>query len=507
LRIARRPILALATSLLLAGCRRDAGKEPERTLTVAVRSDVTGIFPNAPMTNDSYTLDVNANVFEGLVRLDAQLVPQPAIALRWENPDALTWVFRLRPGIRFSDGTPVTAGDVVASLQAARELHWCNEGALPAIESVSAPDDATVRLRTRVPFPNLLPRLHYAFVLPAAAVRRLPVPAVGTGPFVVERWEPGVALTLVRSETFRGPPSTYSRIRFEVVPLDADRVARVTSGGAQLADTVPLAEVARLEKDASVRMIVQPGLRVVFLAPRLDREPFSDERVRAALDLAIDREELIRNALGGRGYPATQLVTPAVFGYDRTRTAAPADRVRARKLLAEAGHPDGLAVRLECSEKMYAGAASLLREVVRQLGEAGLRVEVKPLPKDAWNATLTSGSSPLYLYGWACETLDAGDALDALTHTRTADGLGANNFQGLSDGALDALVDEAGRAPDVASRRALFERALARVAEKRFVVPLVIQPETLLSRRDLVWDPPLNLGLRLLETARSSSSK
>jgi peptide/nickel transport system substrate-binding protein len=126
--------IAFALAMAAVAC----GPEARNSLTVAVRGDVTGIFPNPPMQTESHTFDVNSNVFEGLVRFDRNLTPEPALADRWENPDEETWIFHLRPGVRFSDGSLLTARDVAASLSAAIERRYPTSVFLHAVESVRA---------------------------------------------------------------------------------------------------------------------------------------------------------------------------------------------------------------------------------------------------------------------------------------------------------------------------------------------------------------------------------
>jgi peptide/nickel transport system substrate-binding protein len=501
----RRAALLLAPAALAlaaAGCRGRAGALPDRTLTIAVPADITGIFPNPPITNESHTLDIISNVFEGLFALDHNLVPQPALAVRWENPDAFTWVFHLRPGVRFSDGSPLTAADVVSSLRAARDRQWCNAGALPSIEGLEALDALTVRIRTREPNPNLLSRLHYGYVLPVSEIARAPVAPIGTGPYLLGRWTPGKDLLLVRNGNFRGPPAHFERVRIEVVPDERERVGRLESGRAQIATAIPLEEIDRLRQSPVVRVLVAPGLRVVFLGFRVDAPPFSDARVREAVDLAIDREELIRRALHGKALVVGQLVTPTVFGYAASIRAPRTDRERSRHLLREAGFATGIDVRLDGPNNRYVADVAILREVARQLALVGIRVRVNALPKGEWIALLEARRSSFYLFGWSCETRDAGDALDALVHSPTPEGKGVNNYEGLTDPELDALIDEADRPSDAFSRSQLFGRALARVAELRAVVPLEIQPETMAVRTSVAWEPPLDFGLRLLSSAR-----
>lgn len=439
------------------------------------------------------------------MRLDRQLVPQPALAERWENPDARTWVFHLRHDARFSDGGPVTADDVVASLTAAREKKWCNEGALQSIESVSAADPATVRIVTRSPFPNLLSRLHYGFVLPARAVSQRPLTAIGTGPCAVERWLPGRELELSRNRAFRGPPIPFGRLRFVVVPDDAERVLRLVSGRADIAESPALGSLDELEKVPDVRVVVGPSLRVLYLAFRLDRPPYSDARVREAIDVSLDRGELVRRVYRGRARAASQLVAPTVFGFDPSIPVTPVDRARSRRLLVDAGYGGGLSVTLEGPEGWYVEDVACLREVARQLAQVGVSVTVITRPKREWVPLVTSGGASFFMWGWACETRDAGDALDALMHSPTLEGLGKNNYGVVADAELDRLIDSVSTAAGSFERNQTFGKALARVHELHAIAPLVIQPDTVAMRVDLPWEPPLNHGFRLFDVVPGSS--
>jgi peptide/nickel transport system substrate-binding protein len=487
--------------VLAAGCVAASACRPtpvRRALTLAVQADVTGVFPNPPIDTESHTFDVNSNMFEGLVRFDRSLNPEPALAERWENPDETTWVFHLRKGLRFSDGSAVTASDVVSSLQAARHRGWPTGVFLQAVGTIRARDADTVEIRTRVPYPILLSKLQYGFVLPGGSVDRSPVPPVGTGPYRFVRWTPGRELVLERNPHFRDPAAAYDTLRFVVVPDAQERIRRVQAGEADAADGVPLSAIDALSQDSRVRIRSAPGLRVIFLAFRVDRRPFSDPRLREAVDLAIDRKELIRRALEGKAVPATELVTPMVAGYSTSVGGRATDPERARRLLAEAGFPRGMFVRLDGPNNRYAGDTAILREVSRQLGAVGIRAEPNPLPKGEFFRLVESGKSDFYLLGWACETRDAGDALDALMHSRTATGLGSANDEGIADAPLDGLIDRANASPALSLRNGALSQAVARVAELHAVVPLEIQTEAVVTSPGLRWEPPINFGLRLL---------
>jgi peptide/nickel transport system substrate-binding protein len=485
--------------LLLLGCRRPAPPAPERTLTLAVRADITGIFPNPPLINEIYSLHVNGNIFEGLVRFDRNHNLEPALAERWESPDLHTTVFTVRRDARFSDGQRVTARDVAASLQAALERGWATRDYLQAVASVQALDRRRVEVVTRFPYPILLTKLTFGYVLPAQALATTPVATTGTGPYRLERWIPGQEVALVANRHYRGPPPPYARVRYVVMPGFRDRLASVTRGEAQLADAVPLEEIAALGRRGDLRVVSRTGVRVLFLVLRRDRAPFTDPRVREALDLAIDRQELIARALAGRAEVATQIVPRAIVGFNPGIAPPRFDPARARRLLAEAGFPRGLDLRLDGPANRYVNDRMVLDEVARQLARVGVRVEVSARDKLQHFPLILSGRSDFHLTGWACESGDAGDALDHLAHSPVEGRLGGGNSLGLADPELDRLIEESDRSQGRLERVQRLQAALQRLAELRPVLPLVVLTETAVLSPRIEWDPGPHFTLRLEE--------
>jgi peptide/nickel transport system substrate-binding protein len=222
--------------------------------------------------------------------------------------------------------------------------------------------------------------------------------------------------------------------------------------------------------------------------------------VREAFALAIDREELVARALGGQGTPVAQMVPPAVRGYNAVLTASRPDRERARALLARLPAA-ARTVTLRGPNNRYVNDERLLREVARQLGEVGVTVAVEARDKESFFAALGTPETRFYLSGWSCDGADAGNALGSLFHTPTPSGLGLSNAQGLSDPVLDETIDAANRAATLAERNDLLSAGLARVASLHLAIPLVVQHETMGLSRDLDWDPPIDMALRL-EDAR-----
>ena len=494
----------LVGALGALSCTVGRGSAPEAaTLTVAVQADITGLYP--ALRNESYSFTVNANMLEGLTALGHDLGPQPALADRWENPDEHTWLLHLRPGVRFSDGKPVRVRDVVASVRYAAGAD-ATRTLLAPIESVEGLSEELVRIRTRFPCPVLLAHLAFAFVLPEATLsEQAGPPPPGTGPFKVEEWLRGSELVIVRNPRFRGPPPAFDRVRFVVTADPGQRLDALRTGRADIIDNVPMGEIDTLRRSSTLRVVSRPSLRVLFLAMRVDEPPFSNPLVREAVDIALDRGELVNRAMGGFGTPSAQLVPPPVLGYNPDIRITAPDPKRARELLRAAGYPGGFSVRLDGPTNRHARGVEIMGEVARQLGEIGVKVEVSAMPKEEFFRLADSGRYQLLLYGWSCETIQAGEALDELIHTAPPDT--APNVAFFSDPGIDRLIDMADRSPLISERSDLLARALAAVARARPVVPLVIQNESFaFSARRVAWDPSLDMALHIADVYRAGTA-
>lgn len=483
-----------ALTLGVLACR-PAPVPADGTVTLAVRADLIEFFPNGTQS-DSYTMGLNTSLFEGLVGLDAELRLRPQLAERWESPDEFTYLFTLRPGLRFSDGTPVTAADVAASLDAVSRNRWETRDYLRPVESVRAIGARQVEIRTRAVSLGLLTRLPWGWVLPARLLEHKPVPPVGTGPYALEAHLPGREFVLRRNAHFHGPAPAFERARFVVLPDEAARVTQVAQGAADLADQVSPSTAARFAGRSDVRVVRQAGPQTLFLGLRVDRPPLSDPRVREALDLALDRRALIEAALGGAAEPASQAVSVNILGHNPELRGTALDQQRARQLLAAAGWREGLTLRLDAPDNRYPGDVRIAAEVARQLALVGVRVEPNTLEKERFFELIDSGQSDFHLLGWTCLSGDAGDLLDSLAHSRTADGFGQWNTVGLADPGLDRLIEQSARATVDSERAAHLKAAMARLGELRAVLPLATPHEIFLVSNRIEWAPRFDAALR-----------
>ena len=484
----------VATVCLLAACNGAAPPRPkadERALRVALHAEPTSLDPH--LQSESVANSLLSNLYEGLTSFDGEMGLRPALAERWESPDDLTWILRIRRGATFHDGRPVTAADVVASLERARDHPASRVSAfLVAVDSWRAVDRSTVELRTLRPYPILLNKLALILIVPAGSPNPI-VDPVGTGPYRLAARATGRLELEPYARHWAGPPP-HVRVDFTFEPDSARRAAGLLGGDFDLVTEVGPDERARVAASEVAELRERDTLTVNYLQLPGDVLPFSDPRVREALELAIDRRQLVAEMVGGVGSPVGQMVGPNVFGYVPGLVATERDLPRARQLLAEAGYPNGVDLELE----LRAGRS--LEPLVRQLGEAGFRVHLQVRRWSELYPLLQSGAPLFYFGGWSCTSGDASDLFDGKVHTRSPrSGYGSQQGRVLSTPLLDRLIEIAGSASDMGERRRLLEQAARELAAWRLLLPLFVARTEYGVRRSLRFEPRLDGHVRAAE--------
>ncbi len=479
---------AWAVVLLAAGVTACGGESPPRTVLVAMEQDVRTLDPHRH--DDSVTHSVLANVFEPLVTFDPQMRVVPALAEGWSNPNDLTWRFKLRPGVRFHDGQPLTSRDAKFSLERARRFR-----AAPHLESlvrIDAVDDATLEIGTSVPEPVLLNKLAGVGIVPAGTPEEITVP-VGTAAYSFVSWEPGKVLRLVANDRYWGGGPSLREARFRVLPEAAARAEALARGELHLAR-----ELKRRDLEgagAGVRFVSHPGLVVVLLGARFDLPgPLQSRDVRKAIYLAIDPEELVESS-GLEAMPVDQVVPPSIFGYLPGGGEPRPDRERSRELLRRAGLGDGFAVTLDMAEAFAPNVGRVLSE---QLARVGIRTTVVGLPWSVLSARLERGESPFFSVGWSCNG-DASHLFDALLHTRQGRSWGVSNFGGYANPLLDEAIERAGAILSPSRRLEALHEAMRIVLDDLPLIPLFNRRRTYGVDARLRFQPRLNGQVLLRE--------
>ena len=453
-------------------------------------------------SNTTFPVSLKANIYEPLVRRGRALGLEPALAQSWERVSPTVWRFHLRPGVRFAGGEAFSAEDVVFSLKRVRSPNSRLATYLSTVTAIRALDPMTVELETAQPDPVLLEGLTFWAIMSkswseshrAEEVARTTSGeenyasrfANGTGPFVITTREQD-RRTVMRPNPlwWDKPEHNLDEVRFEVIGNAATRVAALLSGEVDMIYTVPPQDSARIEATPGLRLLAGPELRTIYLGmdqwrPELlksdvkGRNPFRDVRVRRAMALAIDEPAIAQRIMRGQAHPSWLMWGPGVTGYDEALNARPAvDLAAARKLLAEAGYPDGFGVTLDCPNNRYVNDEAICQAMTAMLARIGVRISLSAQPY----AKFTAETAPpeyrasFFLLGWTPVTYDAHNVLYNLMTTR--DGVrGVTNIGGYSNPRVDALTQQAGTELDPAKRLAMLAAAARIVQADVGFIPL-----------------------------------
>jgi peptide/nickel transport system substrate-binding protein len=487
------------------GCAA-AGAPPAaaQTLRFASAFDPNSLDPHALAL--LYQSRVVTQIYEGLVNRDRNFKLEPALAVSWQPVDARTWRFKLRPGVKFHDGTPLTADDVVFSIERALAKTSQRAFQLRGVTGARKVDALTVDVLLAAPDAVLPEKMYLIAVMSKAWAEKNGVTqpqdynakqetyavrnANGTGAFRLKSYTPDQRLVLERNDGWWGWGKDTGNLRevvFTVIQSDATRLAALASRQVDFVIDPPFQDVARLKRDKNVKVIETADIGTQYLGFDQQRDtlqygeakgnPFKDRRVRRAIMQAIDVELIIQKVLRGQATPAGSHLSKLVDGYrpefDKRLTYDPA---AARRLLAEAGYPNGFEVTLDCVNITF--RAAVCQAIAAMLAQVNIKVAFQPFPSATFFPKLTQANSSFFEFGWT-PTVDAWATLNSIV--RTYDGTGAGQFNGgrYSNPKLDTIIDGIRVEPDLATRRRMVGDALGILHEDLPLIPLY--------RRTLAW--------------------
>ncbi len=480
--------------------------------------------------SETFLLTFTQNFYDPLVRRDAKLNVEPALAESWEQPDATTWRFHLRHGVKFHDGTPFNADDVVFSYNRVIAPGSQLNGYMQAVTSVKKVDDFTVDFITRVPDPIFLEEItSWAIMSKTWSEANHAEQAMdltkkdenyatrhenGTGPFILDVREPDRRTTMHANPAWWDKmPGNLDRVEFNVIGNAATRVAALLSGDIDMMYTVPPQDTQRLSSSADVKTIETPELRTVFLGFDQSRDellksdvkgknPFKDQRVRQAFNEAVDIKAIQRVVMRGESHPTGQMYGPGVNGYtDATDIHWPLDPTGAKKLLADAGYPNGFGVTLDCPNDRYINDEAICQAVTAMLARIGVRVTLNAQTRLRYFAEISNPDyhTSFYMLGWTPNTYDALNSLYNLAGTRSGT-RGIFNDGGYSNPKFDTLLDQIAVETDHAKRDAEIIDASKMLHDEAAFLPLHQQVVVWATRKnvDLVQLADNSFPLRLV---------
>ena len=508
----RRDLASLLTGLAVAGSApgvRAQSAAGARRLTIAFGDPVSSLDPQ--LNNFAGDRSMALFFFDLLVRNEDNAL-KPGLAVDWRQMDERAWEFRLRPGVTWSDGAPFTADDAVFSLARAPDVPGSTAsfaGYLRTVESVEAPDPMTVRVRTREPNPLLPLNLASVHVVSRHATQGATSAdfnsgkaLVGTGPYTLVSHTPGDRTIMrARPDHWNGKPY-WDEVDYRYVANAASRSAALLSGDVDVIDKVAVADLQQLRARNDVAVFAHPGLRLLLLQPSfapgpnrhvtdaagrpLPENPLLDVRVRRALSVAINRQALGERLLHGTADPAGQWMPAGSFGYNPAVAVPRFDPEAARRLLAEAGFPDGFGITIHLPNDRYVLGPQTAQAVGQMWARAGVRTQVEAVPWSVYSAQVNKGEYAMTTLAWGNGTGEGTYAMINILGTQDAkQGRGVSNWGHYSSPALDAALEEAMRTFDDAARERVIQQAAVTVAEDVGILPLFHYQNIWAARRGL----------------------
>ncbi len=472
------------------------------TFRYAFQGDLNALDPYT--LNETFTLGALGNVMEGLTKRDKDLKIIPGLAESWEVLEPTRWRFHLRKNVKFHDGTPFVADDVVFSADRARADGSQVKSRLPADAKAVKVDDHTVDFVLSSPNPIL----HYEWdtwyifskawaekvgatapqSATATSLNPWALTANGTGPFIIESHQPGVRTVFKPNPNWWGKKEhNLDEVIFTTIKSDATRVAALLSGEVDMVEPVPVQDIDRVKNNATTTVLTGPELRTIFLNMDSFRDellyssvkgknPFKDARVRRAFYQAIDIEAIKTKVMRGLATPSALLISPLLYSRSGEFKRWPYDPDAAKKLLAEAGYPNGFEVAFDCPNDRYVNDEAICQAVTGMLSRVGVKATLNAMPKAKYfeKAGPTSKyDSSFNLLGWTPGSFDSWNVLANIAGCRDASGKGAQfNYGGYCNPKVDELAKQILVETDTTKRDDLIAQAFKIIHEDAGLIPL-----------------------------------
>ena len=507
-------ILLTCVALFFLSCAAEA-----KNFRWSSQGDAATLDPHSQ--NETFNNGINNLVYETLTNRDRQTFSKhvPALAVSWANTGPLTWVFKLRQGVKFHDGTPFTADDVVFSFNRAREstvtfrLYSTQSGIAKKI------DDYTVEFTTPVPNPVMLDTVFNILIMSRAWCEKNGVVkpldyikkeesfatrnAMGTGPYKLVAWEQGVKILHQKNPDWWGIKAglytgNIDNIDYRPISNGATRMAALKTGELDFVLDPSVQDVLRLRTDADIKIWEGQEQRLIYLGTDQARDellyadvkgknPFKDKRVRLAMYQGIDINALKSSVMRGLSIP-TGIALPAgpAAGVPvEMERRHPFDAVKAKKLLAEAGYPNGFGFTLHCPNDRYVNDEKICVAVAAMWARIGLNVRVETMTKANFFPKVQKRDTSAFLAGWGGGATDAIFFLKPVAHSRDSKGAGDSNYGDAKNDELDKLIDKLEGEMNLAERQTMINRATTIMHDEVHVIPLHRQLIPWASRKNV----------------------
>ncbi len=459
-----------------------------KSFRFANQGDALSMDPHS--LNESLQLNFTGNIYEPLVGRGKKLELVPALATEWKQTAPTVWRFNLRKGVSFHDGTPFSADDVIFSYERAKGDGSDVKTYVQEIAEIRKVDSHTIDIVTKAPFPILPDVISLWYIMSkkwceenratqpvdrrkgienAASFR-----ANGTGPFRLRAREPSVRTTLVRNGNYwdKKIETNIDEAIFTPIGNASTRVAALLSGEIDMMEPVPVQDTPRINGNPNLKVLQGPELRTIFLGMDQAREelqfssvkgknPFKDRRVRQAFYQAIDINAIQKVVMRGASTPTALMIAPGIKGFPvELNKRLPYDPDGARKLLGDAGYPNGFEVGMNCPNDRYVNDEEICKAVATMLAKIGVKVNLTAETKATYFPKILRRDTSFYLLGWTPGTYDSHNPLNALMSTPATGGRGQFNLGSYSNKRVDELTAAIASETDAAKRSAMIHEAM-----------------------------------------------
>jgi peptide/nickel transport system substrate-binding protein len=497
-------LIRIALAAMLAAVPLTAPAAGERAVAIGLQAAITSIDPH--FHNLSPNNSMLVHIFEPLIQRDANQKLVPGLATSWKAVDDLTWEFKLRKGVKFHDGSPFTAEDVVFTLNRVPNVPNSPSSfatfTKPIVE-VKVVDPHTIVFRTATPHVLLPSDIASVLIVSKLNGEKAATTdynsgkaAIGTGPYKFAEYAQNQHVILKANYGYWGGEEPWDKVTFKILTNSAARVAALLSRDVQMIETVPTSDIAKFAQDANFALADKVSNRVIYVhlnqwndktAPfvtakdgkPLDRNPFKDARVRKALSMAVNRDAIADRVMEKKAVPAAQLLPDFFFGTSKKLKPVKYDPEGARKLLAEAGYPNGFTLTIHGPNNRYINDDKVAQAIAQFYSRAGLEVKVETMPSAVYFSRATKGEFGYMLLGWGTESGEQGSSLRSLLATYDASkGMGVTNRGRYSNPAFDKQVTDALVTMDDKKREAMIQAAAETAMNDTALIPIHYEVST-----------------------------
>ncbi|HSV20850.1 MAG TPA: ABC transporter substrate-binding protein [Casimicrobiaceae bacterium] len=507
-------VLKVAAAVALAGVMAGGMPAAAQELRIAVAADVTSIDPH--FFNLFPNNNIAEHIFGKLVEMDPDSHMIPGLATSWKAIDPTTWEYKLRKGAKFTDGSEVTAEDVKFTIDRVPNIpnspgpFTAYTKAITAVEIV---DPYTVRFKYASPYPLSPNDMSTIYIVSKKAATGASTEdfnsgkaAIGSGRYKLVRYVNGDRVELVRNDGYFGEKSYWQKVTFRIIKNEAARVAALLSGDVDAIEQPPTADLVKIKADPKFTVTSKISHRVIYFnfdhlqrsspfitakdGKPLEKNPLLDVRVRRAISKAINRQAIADRVMEGQAIPSGQLVSDRLFGYVPGLKADAYDVEGAKKLLAEAGYPDGFNLTIHGPAGRYVNDEKIVQAVAQMLTRVGIVSKVETAPMAPYSSRASKQEFSFHMVGWGASTGEASSPLRSLLATfDPKKGLGAVNWGRYSNPKVDYLIEQALQQVDDENRKIMLQRATELAMSDLGIMPIHFQFTIWATRKNVHYIP------------------